>query len=102
MADVERVVDYGTRFQTLRRIYLKNRKLSSQGERFAESSVWQAHQEEQPGTPLPGDFPALTTLTVGGYTTVEDLDGADATELAEWARISAPQAKAIFAALAAL
>lgn len=98
----ESVIDYGSRFATLRRIYLKNRHLARIGCRLAESSVWHGHQEEQPGTALPGDFPYLEQLQPAGYKTQEDLTGADAAELYEWAGLSAGAARTIFAALAAL
>jgi len=42
---------------------------------------WRSQQEAQPGTALPDNFPLLSVLTAGGYTTVEDLRGADADEL---------------------
>lgn len=64
--------------------------------------VWHAKQSEEPGTDLPTGFPAKAELAVAGYTTVEDLDGADVEELEDYAGISQLQASAVLAALAAL
>ncbi len=100
--DVENVIDYASPFSTLRRIYLKNRHLARLGDRLAESAVWHGHQEEQPGTLLPGGFPYLEQLQPSGYKTQEDLTGANAAELYEWAGLSASASRTIFAALAAL
>jgi hypothetical protein len=93
---------YESPFPTLRRIYLKNRKLTAEAGEHAISSVWQARQEEQPGTGLPSDFPYRDELVAAGYSTSEDLEGACADELAEWAGISGRDAKTILAAYAAL
>lgn len=98
MADI----DFGSPFQTVRRYYLKNRVLARQAGEFAISSVWHANQEEQPGTALPVGFPSLTALAAAGYTTAQDLEGADAAELVEWACISNSAARAVLAAYAAL
>jgi hypothetical protein len=94
--------DFGSPFPTLRRLYLKNRKLTAQAGEFAISSLWQYRQEEQAGTPLPDGFPLKTELAAAGYSTREDLEGADADELVEWAAVSSLDAKAILAAYAAL
>lgn len=64
-------------------------------------TVWRAKQEAEPGTPLPGDFVHRSALEALGYTTSEDLDGADADEL-ERAGLTQQQAKAVLAAFAAL
>lgn len=89
-------------FLTLRRCYLKQRVLKRQADELAASAVFQSHQEEQPGTALPADFPARAQLVTGGYATREDLDGADPEEVADWASISIQSAKAVLAAVAAL
>lgn len=52
-------------------------------------------------TALPATFPALSKLTAAGYTTKEDLDGADDTELVE-AGLNHSEARAAIAALAQL
>lgn len=69
---------------------------------LALSGVWQSRQQEQPGVALPDDFPFKAELATEGYTTREDLDGADADELVEWGCVSSLAAKAILAAYAAL
>lgn len=62
------------------------------------AGVWRWKQERQPGTALPDTFPLLTELDAAGYTTVEDLDGADVAELVR-ASFTSSQAKRILAAL---
>ena len=42
---------------------------------------WQAKHLAVSGTSLPVDFPGLATLATAGYTTVEDVNGADLDEL---------------------
>jgi hypothetical protein len=94
--------DFGSPFPTLRRIYLKNRKMTADAGELAISGVWQARQEEQPGTDLPANFPVRTELLAAGYIAIEDLEGACADELVEWAGIDNQAAKAVVAAYAAL
>lgn len=83
-----------------RRFYLLKRQESK---RLYEglASVWQEKQEREPGQPLPGSFPSLTKLAAAGYTTIEDLDGADQIELRR-AGLSRSEADAALAALAKL
>lgn len=95
-------LDYGSPFLTLRRVYLKKRKMARQAGDLALSAVWQSRQEEQAGAALPVGFPHLADLTAAGYTTAQDLEGADESELVEWARISTSAARAVLAAYAAL
>ena len=95
-------IDYGSGFQTLRRFYLKKRVLARQSGDLAISSVWQSHQEEQPGTALPAGFPAKAELATSGYTADTDLEGATESELVEWARITSSAARTVLAAYAAL
>lgn len=64
--------------------------------------VWRAKQEAQPGTPLPATFPFLFDLANGGYTTREDLDGADVFELVQIARLHRGDAHIVLTAFAAL
>lgn len=94
--------DFTSPFATLRRIYLKNRKVTAEAGDLAISGLWQSRQEEQPGVALPTDFPFRADLVAAGYTTAEDLEGADADELVEWACVDNSAAKAIVAAYAAL
>lgn len=65
-------------------------------------SVWRAKQEAQPGNALPSTFPFLTALTTGGYTTREDLDGADLYELQAIALLAKRDAQVVLDAYAAL
>jgi hypothetical protein len=95
-------LDYESPFPTLRRIYLRNRKLTADAGEFAISGVWQSRQQEQPGTALPADFPSRAALIAAGYTAIEDLQGACADELVDWACVDNQAAKAILAAYAAL
>lgn len=50
--------------------------------------VWRSKQESQPGTLLPAAFPYLSQLADSGYTTREDLAGADRLELTTLAGLS--------------
>jgi len=83
-----------------RRVYLLKRQESKrQFEGLA--SVWQEKQEREPGQPLPGSFPSLTKLAAAGYTTIEDLDGADEIELRR-VGFTRSEASAVLSALAKL
>lgn len=81
-----------------RRYYLHKRLYARLYESEDAESVWKALQEAQPGTPLAGSFPHLSVLTPLGYTTTEDLDGADEAELLR-AGLTSRQAAAVLAAL---
>lgn len=85
---------------TPRRFYLSKR---TEARIFCDDSefVWKAKQEAQPGTPLPEDFPLASQLAELGYTTREDLDGADEDELTRLG-IGSRGARQVLAALAAL
>lgn len=85
---------------TVRRYYLLKRLAARQ--RCEEEGVWISKQEGQPGAALPDDFPFLARLVEAGYSTSEDLEGACADELDEFAGLMATEAKTVFAALAAL
>lgn len=65
-------------------------------------SVWKSKQEAQPGTALPATFPFLSDLADAGYTTREDLDGADEYELKRIALLDAYSAQAVLYAYAHL
>lgn len=62
-------------------------------------AAWRYKQEQEPGTALPGDFPYADKLSASGYTTVEDLDGANARELQLRALLNAREAEDVLAAL---
>lgn len=64
--------------------------------------VWRGKQQAEAGAALPASFPHLARLTAAGYSTREDLAGADVAELGRQVRLSAWDASAVLAALAAL
>jgi hypothetical protein len=84
-----------------RRVYLHKRVIARRAKSGLEPA-WQAKQEEMGGTDLPGSFPRLAALSAVGYTTEEDLDGADAAELVDYVGLSSSDADAVIAAFAAL
>lgn len=98
----EEVTSFASPFPTLRRFYLKKRMMARGNGEHALSGLWQGRQEAETGTDLPSDFPSRAALIAAGYPAVQDLEGADASELREWARLSAPAANAVVAAYAAL
>jgi hypothetical protein len=63
-----------------RRYYLLKRLFAA---RLTDDSegIWRSHQEAIAGTDLPSDFPLRSRLVSSGYSTTEDLNGADAREL---------------------
>lgn len=69
---------------------------------IAVANVFLGKQQAEPGTSLAADFPDKAALALGGYTTVEDLRGADLCELECEAHLSKKQAQAVLSALAAL
>jgi hypothetical protein len=83
-------------------MYLLKRLTANQERNWALGTVWQSKQEAEPGVALPSTFPYLADLAVYGYTTEEDLDGADARELREYAGLTSRQADTVIAAFAAL
>jgi hypothetical protein len=84
-----------------RRYYLHKRINARVYEGSDNAAVWQAKQEADPGTSLPSDFPLRDELAEIGYSTIEDLDGADVNELQQ-SGISTGDAETILAALATL
>jgi hypothetical protein len=64
--------------------------------------VWRYKQEAQPGVALPAKFPFLAELALGGYTTIEDLDGADTYELQRIAKLAKADAETVLTALTPL
>jgi hypothetical protein len=70
-----------------RRYYL----LKAYASRLAKDGleqVWRAKQEALPGTPLATETPSRARLVAAGYTTIEDLTGADVAELQRNAGLS--------------
>lgn len=64
-----------------RRYYLSKRHSAHDSGDFALSDAWRGKQEAEAGDALPSDFPYLSRLQGRGYSTLQDLDGADADEL---------------------
>lgn len=62
------------------------------------ADVWNTKRRSLPGTTLPSTFPALTELNAAGYEVIEEVTGADATELTN-AGLTPAQATAVLAAL---
>lgn len=83
-----------------RRLYLHKRQEARKNRNDAEG-IWRAKQEAEPGTPVSADFPLRSELAALGYTTNEDLDGADEHELRR-VGLTANDAAKVMAALAAL
>lgn len=81
-----------------RRYYLAKRLAARRDGQKALELTWQGKQEAEAGTPLAGGFPARAALFGAGYTTTEDLDGADVDEL-RCAGLSTRDAEAALAAL---
>lgn len=87
---------------TLRRFWLLSKIEASRRLEFAIAAVHLGKQQELPGTALPATFPYLSQLSAAGYTTKEDINGADQTELMENVGLGPIQANAVLSALAAL
>lgn len=66
------------------------------------ANVFRAKQEEESATALPSGFPHAAELATGGYTTVQDINGADFDELECEAGLTQKQAQAVLTALGAL
>jgi hypothetical protein len=64
------------------------------------SSAFKAKHDAEPGTAFPETIPSQAALAAGGYTTVEDADGADVDELVTWAALNRREAEAVLAAIA--
>lgn len=82
-----------------RRYYLAKRHAATSECELVMAATWQAKQEAEPGEDLPSGFPSLSTLETKGYTTYEDLAGADVCELQEQG-FTTREAEAILAATA--
>jgi len=66
--------------QCPRRYYLAKRHAALDSDTGLDV-VWRAKQEAEPGAPLPSTFPCASRLAAGGYTTAEDIRGAEPAEL---------------------
>ncbi len=60
--------------------------------------AWDGIRRGLPGTAIPTTFPARAELAAAGYLVVEELDGADTTELTN-AGLGPAQAAAVLAAM---
>lgn len=95
------MTDFAETNGSLRRFYLRKR-LAASREDSSLTDVWKGKQEAESGTALPADFPSRAALVSAGYSTAEDLDGADTDELRNNAGLHAAQAAAVLTAAAAL
>lgn len=93
--------DPSQQVRSYRRYCLLERLAANTREDFSIASVFRAKQEATPGTALPADFPSLALLATAGYSTVEDINGADLEELL-CAGLTIKRAEAVLTALAAL
>ncbi len=65
---------------------------------LGDPDTWDAKRRSLPGTPIPSTMPAGPALAAAGYLVIEEIEGANATELIN-AGLTAPQAAAVLAAL---
>lgn len=87
-------------FRSVRRYYLLKRLEALRStDTFDLAQTWQAKQEAVAGSALPSDFPHLSSLQSVGYSTQEDLTGADADELVDNVGLNTAQASVVLAAL---
>lgn len=76
---------------------LKSRAASAAGD-VGLAATWRAKQAGVDATALADDFPLRARLLAAGYSTLADLDGADADELREQGFTNA-EARSVLAAL---
>lgn len=81
-----------------RRYYLGKRQQANERGDISVADVWRAKQEAEPGTALAATFPHRSKLEPLGYTTTEDIDGANEEELMS-AGLTRREAAAVLAAL---
>jgi hypothetical protein len=89
-------------FTSQRRFCLWKRMSAHVQGLYALAAVWRGKQEAEPGVALPDTFPSRAALVAIGYSTKEDLVGADVAELVEYVNISQREAEAVLAAFAKL
>lgn len=87
---------------SIRRYYLGERLNALFMGEEGLAAVWRYKQESIPGSPLPSDFPFSAELAKRGYTTVEDVWGADSRELQMRAYLPARDAELVVTRIAAL
>lgn len=84
-----------------RRYYLAKRHAAAETDTGLDW-VWRAKQEAEPGAPLPLTFPCASRLAAGGYTTTEDIRGADSAELQKRAGLTLREAQHVLLELSKL
>lgn len=89
-------------FRTYRRYCLMKRFVANRAREYANAQLWQNKQEAEEGTDLPSDFPHRSALEAAGYTTKEDIIGADDVELNDVAGLTLSAAAGVIAAAEAL
>jgi hypothetical protein len=93
--------DPSQQVKSVRRYYLLERLAADARYDYSIGSVFRAKQEAEAATALPSDFPSLSILVAAGYSTIQDVDGADVEEL-QCAGLTTKQAEAALTALTAL
>jgi len=88
--------------KSYRRYCLMKRVVATRSGETANAQLWRNKQEEQPGAALPDDFPHRSELAAAGYTTKEDIIGADDVELNDVAGLTLRAAASVIAAAEAL
>jgi hypothetical protein len=68
----------------------------------ATAQVWRGKQLDSPGTALPASFPARAALISAGYEALEDIDGADVSELRANVGLDIEQANSVLTTVARL
>ena len=82
-----------------RRYYLLKSKSPEYDKYSVLPLVWRAKHGETAGTDLPVGFPGRDQLILAGYSTIEDVDGAEPAELMQYAGLSTSTAIAAVAAI---
>jgi hypothetical protein len=93
--------DTSQQVYSVRRYYLLESLAADLRGEEAMADLFRQKQQSVPGTALADDFPSKSLLASAGYTTIEDVNGADAEEL-ECAELTPKQAQAALSAIAAL
>lgn len=88
--------------RSYRRYCLMKRVVANRSGEYANAQMWQNKQEATEGTELPADFPHRSALAAAGYTTKEDIIGADDVELNDVAGLTLNAGATVIAAAEAL
>lgn len=65
---------------------------------YNQALAWDGKRRTIAGTDIPASFPARSALLAAGYLVLEEIEGANSTELID-AGLTAPQAAAVLAAM---